>query len=285
MKITSHQLDAFYETAKLRSFSKAADALGVTQSALSQRIANLEKDLAVTVFIRDPSGPVLTAAGELLLRHSQVTRSLEQEVLGQLKSSSNQLVGVMRIAGFSSVLRSVIIPSLAAFLRAHPQVHCEFQSYEMGELFGVLKNAEADMVVADYKFEKNGIVEHALGEEEYVLIESAKYEAPDDLYLDNGPDDNSTESFFRDQAHSPKNLTRTFMGDVYGIITGVELGLGHAVMSKHLIKNNPKLKVRKGYKRYTRNVTLHYFEQPYYSRLHQELVRQLTTHAPGFLRG
>ncbi len=283
MKITSHQLEAFFETAKLRSFSKAANVLSVTQSALSQRVANLEDDLEVTLFIRDPSGPKLTAAGELLLRHCQVTNSLEQEFLGQLKSSSDQLRGSVRIAGFSSVLPSVIIPSLTSFLREFPQVHCEFRSCEMGDLVDVLRNAEADFVVLDYQLQKKGITSHDLGKEEYVVIESAKFSTDEALYLDHNFQDDATEAFFRGQSSLPKNFRRSFMGDVHGIIKGVELGIGRAVMSKHLLKGSSRVKIVKGYKRYFRNLTLNYFEQPYYSRLHKEVVRQLVKNVPEYL--
>src|SRR4051812_16084592 len=123
MKLSSLQLEAFFETAKLGSFSRAAAHLGITQSALSQRVANLEGELQVTLLIRDPGGPILTGAGERLLRYCQVNNSLEQEILGQLKAEG--FSGVVRIAAFSSVLRSVIIPSLAPFLRAHRGVQCE----------------------------------------------------------------------------------------------------------------------------------------------------------------
>ncbi len=283
MKITSHQLEAFYETAIRRSFSKAADALGVTQSALSQRIANLEDDLEVTLLIRDPSGPVLTPSGETLLRHCQVTYSLEQEVLSQLKSSTHQLGGSLRVAGYSSVLRSVVVPSLAPFLRGNSKIHCEFRSYEVSQLVTVLRNAEADFVVLDYKLGKKGILEHMLGQEEYVVIESAKFESPEDLYLDHDPSDTATENFFSEQSHAPKKWRRSFMGDVYGIITGVELGLGRAVMSKHLIEGNSKVKLVKGFKKYQRPVMLHYFEQPYYSKLHNEAVGHLVKNARRFL--
>lgn len=276
MKLVSHQLEAFFETARLRSFSRAAEALAVTQSALSQRISNLEKDLEVSLFVRDPAGPVLTTAGETLLRHCQVARSLEDDVLGQLKSSQGQLRGSVRIAGFSSVLRSVVIPALAPFLRSHPLVHCEFSSHEVLDLADILRRGEADFVVLDFHLQKKGVTEHVLGHEEYVVIESAKFEAPEDLYLDHGPHDNATETYFQSQAHAPKTWRRSFMGDVYGIINGVEMGLGRAVMSRHLIEGNNKVRVLKGFKKYQRAVTLNYFEQPYYSKLHQEIVTQLT---------
>jgi DNA-binding transcriptional LysR family regulator len=281
MKLSSLQLAAFFETAKCKSFSRAAERLGITQSALSQRVANLEDDLQVTLLIRDPAGPLLTEAGERLLRYCQVNDSLEQEILGRLKSGAYS--GMVRIAGFSSVLRSAIIPSLAPFLRAHPGVHCEFRSYEVNELADVLKNAEADFAILDDHLERSGVVEHALGREEYVVIESAKFECPENLYLDHGPHDNATEMFFRTQPGAPKNYQRSFMGDVYGIINGVELGLGRAVMSRHLLKGNNKVRIKKGYRRYFRDVTLNYFSQPYYSGLQRAVVDQLTENVPRYL--
>jgi DNA-binding transcriptional LysR family regulator len=276
MKLAAHQLEAFYQTAQLKSFTRAAQVLAITQSALSQRIAHLEDDLEVTLFIRDPSGPILTTAGETLLRYYQISHSLESEVLSELKSNTQTLSGVVRIAGFSSVLRSVIIPSLAPFLRANPHVQCEFRSYEVVDLYNVLRNAQADFVILDYHLQKPGVVEHLLGREEYVVIESARFSTNENVYLDQGPHDNATESFFREQQKLPKNFRRTFMGDVYGIINGVELGLGRAVMSNHLLKGNNKVRKVRGYKKYFRDVTLNYYEQPYYSKLHQQIVAYLT---------
>ena len=285
MKISSLQLEAFYKTAQLRSFSRAAESLGITQSALSQRVAKLEDELELTLLIRDPAGPILTEAGETLLRHCQVSSSLEQEVLGQLKSSTDQFRGSIRIAGFSSVLRSVIMPSLAEFLREHSQVQCDFRSFAMDELSDVLRNAEADFIILDYRLQKKGIVEHILGPEEYVVIESVKHKVPEGLYLDYSPQDQATELFFQNQNQSqfPKNFRRSFMGDVYGILNGTELGLGRSIMSKHLLKENKKVRIVSGYKAYHRDITLNYFEQPYYSRLHQEIVRQLTKNSVSHL--
>lgn len=282
MKLSSHQVSAFIELAKTRSFSKAASTLAVTQSALSQRISNLEVDLETTLFIREPSGLILTTAGEMLLRYCQTAQSLETEVLESLKSNSKKFAGTFRIAGFSSILRSIIIPSLAPFLRENPGVICEFKSFEVNELLDVLRSSKADIVILDYHLNKNGIIEHTLGQEEYVVIESSSHESPSDLYLDHGPHDNATESFFNFQSSAPKTFRRSFMGDVYGIITGVEEGLGRAVMSKHLLKSNKKVKILKGYKKYLRDVTLNYFEQPFYSTLQKEIVNQICKNSKVF---
>ncbi len=142
----------------------------------------------------------------MLLRYCQTAQSLEEEVLKSLKSSSTNFAGTFRIAGFSSLMRSIIIPSLAPFLRDNPAVICEFKSFEVAELFDVLRSSKAGAVILDYHLNKNGIVEHIIGEEEYVVIESKDYESPQDLYLDHGPHDNATESFFNFQSSALKTL-------------------------------------------------------------------------------
>jgi DNA-binding transcriptional LysR family regulator len=198
--------------------------------------------------------------------------------------ASHQLSGVVRIGGFSSVLRSVIIPSLAGFMRSHRSVSCEFRSYEVSDLFRVLKNAEADFVILDYRLTQKGVAEHVLGQEEYVVIESRTHSPPDDLYLDHGPYDNATESFFRAQPKPPRTYRRGFLGDVYGIIDGVEQGLGRAVMSRHLLQGHRQVRILKGHKRFFRDVTLNYFEQPYYSELHKAIVNQLLQNTRQYLK-
>ena len=62
----NRQLDTFLKVAELGSFSKAAEALYITPSAVIQQINNLEQSLQVNLFIRTKRGTHLTPAGEYL---------------------------------------------------------------------------------------------------------------------------------------------------------------------------------------------------------------------------
>lgn len=102
--LSSLQLDAFTEVARVGSFSAAADRLGLTQSALSQRVLNLEGELGTPVFNRLPGRLELTETGRRLLQYGHAKEGLEREFLNDLKSESQgQLAGSLRIAGFSAV--------------------------------------------------------------------------------------------------------------------------------------------------------------------------------------
>lgn len=274
MKLSHLGLSAFYECARTLNVTEASKRLGVTQSALSQRLALLEDDLASTLFFRDPKGLVLTEAGERLLRFAEMNEGLEEELLRDLTGKKGELSGNIRIAGFSSIMRSLVIPALTPLLRKHPLVHLSFQSHEVVELPQILSSSRADYVILDYEMNKKGIHQESLGFEEYVVIESAKYTSPVDVYLDHGPHDNATESFFSAQGKIPP-YRRSFMGDVYGIILGVEEGLGRAVMSKHLIEDNKKVQILKGFKAYKRPITLHYYERPFETELARKVREEL----------
>ncbi len=280
MSISSIQLDAFHEVAKLLNFSKAAKSLCVTQSALSQRVKNLELDLGVTLFIRESSSIKLTESGEKLLRYCLVRSSIEGDLLEEIQSDyqnglDNQYSGIIRVAAYSSVLRSVIIPSLSEFLLDNPKVQCEFIKGEMGELTEMLKSGEADIIILDHALEKSGVVQETIGFEEYVVIENSRRTERSNVYLDNNPDDNATEAFFQSQVKKPKHYRRTFMGDIYGILDGVKAGLGRAIISKHLVPKTTNIKRIKGYSKYVMNVTMHYFDQPYYPNLFKEVKSQI----------
>src|SRR5918994_359584 len=64
------RLLTFREVARQGSFSRAADALALSQPAVSQQIGALERELGATLLVRGRAGTVVTPAGELLLAHA-----------------------------------------------------------------------------------------------------------------------------------------------------------------------------------------------------------------------
>ncbi len=284
MSLSSLYLDAFLAVAKTRGFSSAAQQLNVTQSALSQRVKNLEGELGLTLFIRTTTGATLTEQGERLLRYCQMRDSMEEELIHDLNiARAFELTGTIKIAGYSSVLRSVLIPALQHLLQKHPNILCEFICANMSELPGMLQRAEVDFIVMDYQLERANLQTAPLGKEHYVFIEGKNRSSQEGVFLDNNATDRTTELFFKAQGTKIPKYRRSYFDDCYGIIDGVALGLGQAIMSKHLISNNPKIKIVRGYQPYRVEVFLHYYQQPFYSRLHQAVIENLVRGAGRYL--
>ncbi|MGE0171720.1 MAG: LysR family transcriptional regulator [Oligoflexales bacterium] len=283
MSISSERLDAFVTVARCSSFSKAATQLHVTQSALSQRIKHLEEDLGLTLFIRDSGGVQLTEAGQKMLRYCDIKGRLEEELLDDLSiSKAGRISGNLRLACFSSIMRSVVIPSLSEFLRKNMGVSFEFLCRTVQELPQTLSRCEADFIIMDYRLEKSGLEAVHLGVEDYVVIESSRRTSPEDVFLDNDSNDVATELFFAKQKKAKVRYRRSYLADCYGIIDGVREGLGRAVMPKHLV-DVPGVKIVKGFEPFTREVVLHYYSQPFYPKLHQETINEIRKNAPNLL--
>ncbi len=116
------------------------------------------------------------------------------------------------------------------------------------------------------------------------MAESADHPAPDDVYLDHDPDDPTTAKFFNMQSGSQPEYRRNFMDETYAIIDGVALGLGRALVSRHLIARDPRIQVVSGYRSMFVPVLLHYHKQPFYTALQRAAIAELRERCPALLR-
>lgn len=275
MALSSSQLEAFYALAQTRNFTRAAERLRVTQSALSQRILNLESELETTLFIRDRAGILLTEPAQELLRYCQSKNALEGEFLSHLRAGKKgALAGWLRIAGFSSVMPSVILPALAPLLAENPDVRILVLVREIRDLPGLLQRGEADFIILDRAIEREDLVSHELGSERNVLVEKRGYSGPE-IYLDHDEEDEVTLRYLKLARKRAGKIERRYLDDVHGILAGTRLGLGRAVVPLHLVRNDRELRVVDGATVLSAPIYLHYHAQPYYSRLHLAVSENL----------
>ena len=118
-------LAAFVAVAHARSFTKAAAKLGVSQSALSQTIRDLEARLGVRLLTRTTRSVSPTEAGERLLR---VVAPRFEEIDAALKAVSElreKPAGTIRITATENAIDSILVPKLAKLLREYPDIHVE----------------------------------------------------------------------------------------------------------------------------------------------------------------
>lgn len=273
MSLSSIHLDAFFEVCRTRNFSEAAKNLSITQSALSQRIMNLESDLGVTLLLREKGNITMTEFGEKLLGYCEMRVGVENELLTHIKGHSSEFIGELRIAGYSTIMRSGVIPSLRKLLKGNPGIQLEIATRELKDLPETLRSGEAQFVFLNRIPEKSGIVSKLLAHEEYVLISSVKEKTPENVYIDHDKDDTTTFDFLNSQKEKMPKLQRMFFDETYSLIEAVEMGFGRAVVPKHLILNNKKVKVLPNYKSMKVPVYLCYKEQSFYTELQKSFLR------------
>jgi DNA-binding transcriptional LysR family regulator len=269
MILNSSQIEAFGAVAKTANFTTAARKIGITQSALSQRIFNLESELRTTLLIRGKSGITLTEAGQKLLRYCRTREQLEAELLNGLSAG-----GILRIGGYSSVMRSVVLEKLEPFLKKNPAIQPHFMTRELTDLPALFRSGEIDYMILDRKLESEQLETIQIGVEEYVLVQARNYSGGE-VYLDHDPEDDVTERYLR-VAKSRLKYQRAYFDDVYGVLDAAKRGLGKAVMPKHLLQGENGLEILHPQVRMKNSVVLHFYKQPYYSKLHEHLLAAFT---------
>ena len=284
--LSSLQLDAFYAVAKTGSFSAAAEKIHVTQSALSQRVQKLENELGCTLIIRDKSQLLLTEVGNKLLKYCINKLSLESEFLIESKllsksgkgaaSSTNQVNGHLRITGFSTFSRSILVPLLSKIQAENPDVSFEVSNAEIRDVFNNLSSGRSDFGFTIEATEKKMFQQHLLGYEENVLIQSPHLSKDkENLYLDHDEFDNTTRDFFRIQNKKlPKDIERNYFDEIYLIIDAVRMGMGRAIAPIHLTKNVDDIEIVSGYKSLYVPVYFTYLKQSYYSKLQKYFINK-----------
>jgi DNA-binding transcriptional LysR family regulator len=250
VSLSSLQLDAFLAAVRSGSFSRAAEELGITQAALTQRIKGLEGELGVSLFVRKPRGVEPTEAGTRLLRYCQTREQLEREAVLALtgKLGPGRLGGAVRVAAYSSILRSVVLPAIAPLLREHPAVRFHLQSAEMRQLLGLLLSGEVDLALVDHAPDHADLESVIVGEEELVLVESKSEPPPAGVYLDHDPHDPTTAQLFRAQGGPRPSFSRSYCDEIYALMDAVAAGLGRGVVPRHLAAKDARLAVVEGYK-------------------------------------
>lgn len=148
----------FYETARFRSFSTAAQHLYISQSAISQCIQQLEHDLGVQLFIRTRKGISLTNEGKILFsKVESAIASLEQgekqlDRLRQLES------GELRIAAGDTITTHFLLKHLEDYHATYPDIRIEMANSYSSQMLALVKEGKADLAFVNMPMEDDELV-------------------------------------------------------------------------------------------------------------------------------
>ncbi len=165
-----HQLRYFHAVARTRSFTRAAEELGIGQPALSQQIRTLEKKIGTPLFERLGRSLRLTAFGEALLEPAQ---SILQQVAMAEDSLANLREGVrgrLRIGVIPTILPYWIAPRIVDFHKAFPEVDLQLVEDATPRLVEQLQSGDLDIVVASLPVKNPDIICSELFREPLFLV-------------------------------------------------------------------------------------------------------------------
>ena len=118
-------VEAFLSVAQQRSFRRAAAALGVTPSAISQAIRALEARIGAALFIRTTRSVGLTEAGERFLSRAKPAFEELVAASGVARELGQRPAGLLRLSVPRAVVPILLEPLIASFCQAYPEVQVE----------------------------------------------------------------------------------------------------------------------------------------------------------------
>ena len=154
-------VEAFYWVASLKSISRAAEKLHLTQSAMSSRISTLEDELGVLLLDRGDKQFRLTTAGARFLVYADKLLALQREVKREM-GSAQQMAVAMRIGAIESVLHSWLIPWLEKLRADHPGLELELTVETTPILMELVTRGALDVVFAALPAASTGVRNHVL---------------------------------------------------------------------------------------------------------------------------
>lgn len=165
MRISPQQIEAFTYTARERSFSRAAEALGVTQSAVTQHVSKLERSMGVQLFVRKRSGLELTRPAKELFVLSERMCTIEQLIAECLEAYGALSTGHLKI--IANAPRPAL-PLIAAYRERYPDINVEFGLYSWTLAMNMVRERTIDIAIITEPDEVEGMFSKELTSTRYM---------------------------------------------------------------------------------------------------------------------
>jgi DNA-binding transcriptional LysR family regulator len=173
-----NKFHVFTVAARTASFSRAAVALGLSRSAVSQAIAGLESSLGIQLFDRVGRRTFLSESGRQLLdRVSEYQIGLERALESIVAKEPERLRGNARLGLFIGFSKARLGEGLAGFLDAHPRITVKVAFLPHAELAACLMDRRLDVALSVYPLSRHArLVESTrLFDEKLILVSGARH--------------------------------------------------------------------------------------------------------------
>ena len=250
-QIDFRHLETFSRVAELRSFSKAANDLFLTQPTVSGHILSLEQSLSLRLFDRTGKGIRLTKAGEVFLKYASKILSFRKDLLNALSEFSQGIRGELSL-GASTIPGEYLLPKLMGhFKKDHPHFIISLKIADTKEIvqYVLQDNIELGIIGAKLnhsslhyeKFEEDEIIvvapsDHPLIRKRRVTLEEL-FNEPWIIREEGSGTQIAVEKALRKKGKSLKQFNVAMeMGSTSSVKEGVKAKLGLAFISRRAVE-------------------------------------------------
>lgn len=236
--------------AETLNFTRAAERLNLTQSAVSHQIKALEEDLGEPLFIRAKRGCRLSAAGKAALEYVDRILEVSDEMRERISGRSSSPVGRVRAAAATQAFVHLFAGLFESFMRAHPGIELSFRTTVSTEqTVADILNGAADVGFASLAIYSPTLQVNKLFDDELLLVVGQKHalasraEATVEdiqrerliLFERGASIRRSTDQFFNQVGVSPDLALES--NDTYFIKLMVEQGLGISLLPAWAVRD------------------------------------------------
>jgi len=249
--IDFRHLETFCRVAALKSFSRAADDLFLTQPTVSGHILSLERSLSLRLFDRTGREVRLTKAGEMFLRYASKILTIRKDLLNALSEFSQGIRGELSL-GASTIPGEYLLPRLMGdFKKEHPRFSLSLKISDTKDIvqellqgrieFGLIGAKVNHPSLHHEKFEEDEIIviapsDHPLGKKRSVGFEDLLKE-PWIIREEGSGTQMTVERALRRKGKSLKDFNVAIeMGSTSSVKEGVKAKLGLAFISKKAVE-------------------------------------------------
>ncbi len=251
LQIDFRHLETFCRVADLKSFSKAADDLFLTQPTISGHILSLEKALSLRLFDRTGREVRLTKAGEVFLEYASKILSFRKDLLNALSEFSQGIRGELSL-GASTIPGEYLLPRLLSdFKKEHPHFIISLKIGDTKEIiqyvfqdkveFGIIGAKLNHPSLHFEKYEEDEIIvvappDHPLTRKKRVNVEELS-KVPWIIREEGSGTQMSVEKALRRKGRGLKQFQVVMeMGSTSSVKEGVKAKLGLAFLSKRAVE-------------------------------------------------
>jgi DNA-binding transcriptional LysR family regulator len=175
MSLLSPNLQAFLAIVKTSTVHGAGSKLGLTQTAVTQRIRALEGELKTTLFLRSRKGMKLTQEGEALLRYCKGASDLEGEALSLISGSGVDRSVFVGIAGPTSVITARVVNQCSPLYSKWSELYLNFMITDTEDRISLVRSGQATMAIVAPESIPNEMDSKMMKPDKYVLVASKEW--------------------------------------------------------------------------------------------------------------
>ena len=215
------QLRTFLEVSRLRSFSRAAEKLGVTQPAISAQIRTLETEVGSRLFERDGGKVTFTAAGRVFEPFAEHVLSCHAHIGITVAELGRSPRGEISISANEATSLYVLPAVFAAFKKQYTRVALKIVRADRARILEEVLNREVDFGVVSLPVKDARLTIETIHYDEVVLVTG-----PPLLLTKSGRQRDQLDDFFRSENVQPRLAMEVESSELLKRLIGAGLGMG-----------------------------------------------------------